>query len=459
MTDKEKMWKDTLGVIELSISKANFNTWFKNTTITTINDNHVIIGVPNGFAKEWLENKYQPCILTSLKTIIPNITSISCVIYSPKNTNSPDQSKINQNSITTNNNLINNNHSPNYTQGNIPLDKHYTFDNFIVGENNELAKAACHAVCENLGKAYNPLFIYGNVGLGKTHLLQSIGNYIQKNYPNKKIIYTTTEMFTSELIESIKTNKAAEFKNEFKKADLLIIDDIQFLAGKEKTQHEFFHIFNSLYQLNKQIVISSDRPPKSIGTIEERLRSRFEGGMIADVSAPDLETRVAILRTKALENDFYISDDVLKFIAQNIKNNVRELEGALTRIIAICDLQKTEPTLTRVNNILTEIIESNKKTGIQNKDVIKAVVELYEITEDELMSRGRKKEIALPRQIAMYLLRTELQLSYPGIGKYFGGRDHTTALHAYEKINKNIDTDKKLKRDVEFLREKISRVV
>lgn len=470
MSDNQETWKAALGIIELSISKANFNTWFKNTSIISIEGNHVIIGVPNGFAKEWLENKYQSYIISSLKTLLPEVDKISCVISNPnqsisENTENNISSRKVENKIGNPTqiqkiSITQNNYATGFNSNNrIRLNSKYNFDTFIVGENNELAKAACHAVCENLGKIYNPLFIYGKVGLGKTHLLQSIGNYITYNYPEKKIIYTTSEIFTGELIDSIKNNKAAEFKKEYQKADLLIIDDVQFLSGKEKTQQEFFHIFNSLYQLNKQIVISSDRPPKAIATLEERLRSRFEGGMIADVSEPDLETRMAILRTKTLEKNFYISDDVLRFIAKNIKNNVRELEGALNRIIAICDLYKKEPTIESVGNILSEIIESNKKTGVQNKDVIDIISEFYEVTKEELMGKGRKKEIALARQIAMYLCRTELNMSYPGIGKYFGGRDHTTALHAYEKINKNLNIDDKLKRDVDYLQDKLYTVV
>lgn len=470
MPDNQETWKAALGIIELSISKANFNTWFKNTSITSIENNNITIGVPNGFAKEWLENKYQSYILSALKTLIPEVVSINCVISSSSQKSEDSEKKVPSenlnNRIEKPTSKINSNNQYNtvvssYSSINnrIRLNSQYNFDTFIVGENNELAKAACHAVCENLGKIYNPLFIYGKVGLGKTHLLQSIGNYIKNNYPDKKIIYTTSEIFTGELIESIKNNKAAEFKKEYQKADLLIIDDVQFLSGKEKTQQEFFHIFNALYQLNKQIVISSDRPPKAIATLEERLRSRFEGGMIADVSEPDLETRMAILRTKTLEKNFYISDEVLRFVAKNIKNNVRELEGALNRIIAICDLYKKEPTIESVGNILSEIIESNKKTGVQNKDVIEVISEFYEVTNEDLMSKGRKKEIALARQVAMYLCRTELSMSYPGIGKYFGGRDHTTALHAYEKINKNLNTDEKLKRDVEYLQDKLYTVV
>ena len=472
------LWRSVLGNIELSTSKANFSTWFKNTTILSIENNHVVIGVPNGFAKEWLENKYQSYILQAIRKEIPAMQGMSCSVYNPqdieereKNTTKSVESlsneeqvdstqKINEKKIQTNQQRKA--YTPQGTgivesiaNNSISLNNKYTFDNFVVGEHNELAKAACHAVCENLGRIYNPLFIYGKVGLGKTHLLQSIGNYVRAKDGAKKIVYTTSERFTTELVNSIKNNRADKFKEEYQKVDLLIIDDVQFLAGKEKTQQEFFHIFNSLHNLNKQIVISSDRPPKAISTLEERLRSRFEGGMIVDVSQPDLETRIAILRTKAMEKGFYLSDDVLEFMSENIKNNIRELEGALNRVIAICDLNKKEPTQQMVEQALSAIIESSKKPCVQNKNVLETVAEFYEIDKEALIKKGRKKEVVRPRQIAMYLLRKEMNMSYPGIGKYFSGRDHTTALHAYEKVNKELKENERLKEEVEFLREKL----
>ena len=467
--NKEELWRSILGNIELSISKANFSTWFKNTKILTIENDHVVVGVPNGFAKEWLENKYQSYILQALHKEAPQINTMSCAVYSPQEdgeegnyvesrkeviedaarnisentdrapTQKPMQRVVQQPTIKTHVNLNN----------------RYTFDNFVVGDHNELAKAACHAVCEDIGRIYNPLFIYGKVGLGKTHLLQSIGNQVRENNAEKRIVYTTSEKFTTELVNAIKDNKVDRFKSEYQKVDLLIIDDVQFLAGKEKTQEEFFHIFNALYNLNKQIVISSDRPPKSISTLEERLRSRFEGGMIVDVSQPDLETRISILQAKALERGFYLSDDVLRFMSENIKNNIRELEGALNRVIAICDLRKREPTQQLVEQALSEIIESSKKKCVQNKNVIDVISEFYEVDKKELISKGRKKEVVYPRQIAMYLLRKELNMSYPGIGKYFSGRDHTTALHAYEKIKREMEENERLKEEVSFLKEKL----
>jgi len=325
----------------------------------------------------------------------------------------------------------------------------------VVGSSNELAKAACFAVSQNIGHVYNPLFIYGGVGLGKTHLIQSIGNEILKNNGETRVKYITSERFTSELIDSIKNQKITQFKEYYQKIDLLIIDDIQFISGKEKTQEEFFHIFNHLYQLNKQIVLSSDRAPKAIQILEERLRSRFEGGMIADVSRPDFETRVAILRKKALDDGLDVSNDALEFIAQNVKNNIRELEGALNRVSVSAQLTKSAITLDYVANILSELISSGKKKGISHKHILKTISDFYDITPGDLIAKNRKQEVVKPRQIAMYLMRSELQYSYPGIGEKLGGRDHTTAIHAYEKISKALKDDEKLIEELSLIKEQL----
>ncbi|MFA7208680.1 MAG: chromosomal replication initiator protein DnaA [Parcubacteria group bacterium] len=451
----EELWRAALGEIELSISKANFITWFKNTSILSNNDGRVIIGVPNGFAKEWLENKYNLYILKALRNIQPSIKEVSCAIGSEKENafrenqvdaiippkrvvfEKPPVEKSFQ--ISQENNL----------------NSKYIFENFIVGSSNELARAACYAVSQNLGRIYNPLFIYGGVGLGKTHLLQSIGNEILKKNPSKKVKYITSERFTNELIDSIRTQKINEFKEHYQKIDLLIIDDVQFLSGKEKTQEEFFHIFNYLYQLNKQIVLSSDRAPKAIPTLEERLRSRFEGGMIADVSKADFETRMAILSKKAVDEGLAISTTALDFIAQNITNNIRELEGALNRVIVSSQLTNREPTLDYVSALLSDIIASGKKKGITHKHIIDAVSSFYDIDTADLIMKNRKKEVVKPRQVAMYLMRTELQYSYPGIGEKLGGRDHTTAIHAYDKISKELESNKKLLEEVASIKEQL----
>jgi len=454
----DDLWRAALGSIELSISKANFVTWFKNTTILSLEDGHVVVGVPNGFAKEWLENKYHGYILKALRDIRPEIRGMSCLVYSPTPNGAVHYKPIDAAIATS---AHTNAPSPLPTQAGVSsmettVNTRYTFESFIVGEHNELAKAACMAVCESPGHVYNPLFIYGGVGLGKTHLLQAIGNAMRSAHPEKRIRYTSSERFTTELIDAIKSQKTDIFKSAYQKIDLLLIDDIQFLSGKEKTQQEFFHIFNALYQLNKQVVMSSDRPPKAIATLEDRLRSRFEGGMIVDIGKPDMETRLAILQLKLQEKNFPLNDDVLRFIAENVTHNVRELEGALNRVVAACELSNiSTPTIEQTQQILGELLASGKRRVVHGKHVLSVISDFYEINSEDLVSRGRKKEIVRPRQIAMYLLRTELNISYPGIGGYFGGRDHTTALHAYEKINKELAHNERLREEITILKEKI----
>ena len=468
--ESDALWKTALAHIELSISKANFVTWFKNTSILERTEHEVTIAVPNGFAKEWLENKYNHYITQALQSVDPNIRKIRCVIGSnqPNSTTTPPKLDsiqthkvggepksidFKRKKIIQQPSFQTSRETPDtgiFHQSN--LNNRYTFENFIVAENNELARAACMAVTENLGGAYNPLFIYGGVGLGKTHLLQSIGNAVLKKNPEKRIKYITSERFTNELINSIKNQKVDKFKDYYEQMDLLIIDDIQFLAGREKTQNEFFQIFNALYQINKQIVISSDRPPKAIATLEERLRSRFEGGMITDISRPSLETRLAILETKVTERGLNIDKDALFYIADNISQNVRELEGALNRVIAYSEFQKIPATLENTKKILDQLLESNKKM-VSVDDVFAHVCDHFQVSREDLVKKGRKKEVVYPRQVMMYLLRTELQYSFSAIGDVFNGRDHTTVLHAVEKIEREKNQNDKVKSDILRLKE------
>ncbi len=464
MTNDE-LWQAVLGEIELSISRANFITWFKNTSIVSSDNGVIIIGVPNGFAKEWLENKYNTYIIKALRSFNQDVKEIKCII-NISNSQDFGLNKV-KNVDAVKGPLISRNYAQNITkEGKFysqpdqigkenNLNNRYQFENFIVGENNELARAACYAVSQNLGKAYNPLFIYGGVGLGKTHLLQSIGNEIIKKDPKKRVLYITAERFAGELVDSIKNQKVSQFKDYYQNIDLLIIDDVQFLSGKEKTQHEFFHIFNALYQLNKQIVLSSDRLPKAIPTLEERLRSRFEGGMIADVGAPDLETRMAILRSKSAEKDISLEDAVIRFIAENVKNNIRELEGALNKVIACSELEGKNPSPEIARKALSEFISSGKRKGVHAQYIIEIVANFYNISIPEIIEKGRRKEVALARQVAMYLIRNELNASYPSVGEKFGGRDHTTALHAHEKISRELENDEKLKETIIAIKEKI----
>jgi len=467
----EEIWKAVLSEIELSISKAQFGTWFTGTNILSLDEQCVHIRVANGFAKEWLENKYNLIILKALNNLGYSVREIKCTVETASTQSSTPSQTISRpvsiDAVRA---------APSATQPQKPpqqqdfplseitpqavtqsnINPRYTFDNFVVGNNNELARAACLAVCQNLGNIYNPLFLYGGVGLGKTHLLQSIGNAILQSSDSRRVLYISSEKFTQELITSIKKQTVDQFKDYYSTIDLLIIDDIQFLSGREKTQNEFFHIFNSLYQQNKQIVLSSDRPPKAIATLEDRLRSRFEGGMIADIDKPDFETRIAILQEKSYEKNLSLNEDILHFIAENITQNIRELEGALNRILAIQQFRQIPHlTLQEVQNILKDSIVSGKKKAISQQDILKTVSEFYEISTQDLKQKGRKKEVATARQIAMYLMRKELNMPYTGIGRCFNGRDHTTALHAFEKIGKLIDADEKVKKDVLYLKEKI----
>lgn len=463
----EELWRAVLGQIELSLSKANFITWFKNTSILQNQDGVVTIGVPNGFAKEWLENKYNHYILKALKSFDENIREIHCSLSPGKTLTHSVNSVKNIDAIQpaqTTSGFVRKKIIEKPSFGTAPhettvfhetnLNSRYTFENFIVAENNELARAACYAVSQNLGMAYNPLFIYGGVGLGKTHLLQSIGNEVMKNSPEKRIKYITSERFTTELVDSIKNQKIDKFKEYYQQMDLLIIDDIQFLSGREKTQNEFFHIFNALYQINKQVVISSDRPPKAIPTLEDRLRSRFEGGMITDISRPTLETRIAILESKLSERGFAIDPPAIRFIAENASQNIRELEGALNRVVAYCEFHKIPPTLDTTQKILSELIENNKK-NLQADDIFKTVMEFYNVTREDLVKKGRKKEIAHPRQITMFFLRQELNMPFSAIGDLLGGRDHTTTLHAFEKINTGKEIHSRLKEELAAIKEKL----
>lgn len=443
----EQLWQATLGELELCISKANFITWFKNTNIISKNDGKLIIGVPNGFTQEWLKNKYHKEILKATQNICPEINNIEYKIGSV----SPQEMPLPQSPEEENQKPFNSRRA----DSNGFLNSDYNFESYIVGPNNELAYAACVAVSKNPGKSYNPLFIYGGVGLGKTHLLQSIANEVLKRDSSKKIKYASSEKFTNELIEAISGKNTKTFKNMYRDIDILIIDDIQFLAGKEKTQEEFFHTFNTLYENGKQIVLSSDRPPKAIAALEERLRSRFEGGMIADVGMPDYEMRFAILKTKAKEKNFEIPDESLNYIALHIQKNVRELQGALNRIIAVCELDGGYPDIKKTTSILTNIISQPIKKATTPKDIIRNVASFYGVSEADLVNKSRKQEFVKPRQVAMYLMRKEIRSSFPSIGTWLGGRDHTTAMYAFEKISESVEQDRTIEQEINLILERI----
>ena len=405
----EELWQAALNELELAVSKANFITWFQNTSIAAHQDGVVVLNVPNAFAKEWLEYKYHKFIVKALRGLSPEIRNIEYVISSElapllqkrrrEKGIAPQEEQLEFKELMVDRETN--------------LNPRYTFDSFVVGPFNELAHAAAAAVSKNLGQAYNPLFIYGGVGLGKTHLLQAVGNAVKKNSPRLKLIYTTSERFTTELVNFIQNNETHIFKDKYRSYDLLIIDDIQFISGKVKTQEELFHIFNLLYETGKQIIFSSDKPPHAIHDLEERLKSRFEGGMVADIGQPEYESRLAILKSKSFGKENYLNPEVLGFIAANVQKNIRELEGALNSVVAKSKLSG------RILNIpeVKEIIDKNTqpKRIVTANQIIKCVAEFYDINEKILFEKTRKKEVVKPRQIAMYLLREDFSGSYPFI--------------------------------------------
>jgi len=443
----EELWQAVLAQIQLNISSANFATWFKNTQITSQKNGVVFISVPNSFVKEWLEQKYNKIIIKILRNLDKEIKDVRY-----------DIGKSGLKVFKKNPSVI-------YQEGQLEfqefkidsetnLNPRYTFDTFVVGPFNELAQAAASAVVKSPGQVYNPFFVYGGVGLGKTHLLEAIGNGIVKNFPQKKVQYIPTEKFVSEVISSIRNHQIEKLKLAYQAIDTLIIDDVQFLAGKEKTQEEFFHTFNALYEKNKQIILSSDRPPKAIPALAERLRSRFEGGMIADISYPDYESRIAILKAKCLERKSELPEEIINYIAANIQRNIRELEGALNILIAYQKLNSSLPELKTVKSLLNNLISSPVRV-VNAKKIIKTVSEFYDLKEKDLTSSSRKKEIVKPRHIAMYLLREELKGSFPFIGRKLGSKDHTTAIHAYKKISKELDQNEGLLEEINLIKQRV----
>ncbi len=453
---KEELWQAILGELEISLSKANFTTWFKETFISAMEEEQMIIGVPNAFTQTWLEKKYHKTILETIQKLTDNKIKKICykvenqmpivvAVSSATENISANQPKINKNPAISETKMVNE----------FGLNPRYTFNLFVVGKNNELAHAASQAVVESPGNKYNPLFIYSGVGLGKTHLMQAIGHELLTQSRKKKILYVNCERFTNDYIQAVREGRAKEFKNLYRSVDLLLIDDIQFMAGKEGTQEEFFHTFNELHQKNKQIVVSSDRAPKAIPGLEERLTSRFEWGMIVDISRPDLETRAAILKLKCQEKNYNLEDDIIHYMASNIQSNIRELEGALNKIIAYHELNNNTPTLESIKNIISNLISQPKRGAITTRVLINAVAEFYELSVAELSEKSRSKNLSLPRQIAMYLLREELDTSYPTIGQELGNRDHTTAIHACNKIRKEIENNDRIRQEVAQIKQRL----
>jgi chromosomal replication initiator protein len=425
------IWGSVLAEIELSVSRASYATWFQKSTLESYDSHKAVILVPNIFTKQQLEVKFNKTILSLLEKHGVAVKTIVCTI-TPKDKQSPkEQVLVAKNSPTTLTPKLN-------SSTRLPLNDKYNFDNFIVGSGNELAYAACQSIANHPGEKYNPLFLYGGVGLGKTHLIQAVGNGIKANNPEANIVYVSTETFVNEFLEYIQFKKKG-FSTRYRSADVLIVDDIQFIAGKEKTQEEFFHTFNALHQANKQIIITSDKPPKAIPTLEDRLRSRFEWGMAIDIQPPDIETRQAILQNKAASHNMVLPEDVVEYLAKNIQTNIRELEGSLNQLIAYCELRDMEPDI----DIAKELIKGKQHMPkhLSPKSIIEKTAEHFDISVNEITSSKRDKSIVVPRQFAMYLLRSELHLSFPKIAVELGRKDHTTALHSVEKIQSLMSND------------------
>lgn len=447
--DLMSLWEKTLNIIKGEMSEVSFNTWIMSCSPISISSNTIKISVPNSFTQDILEKRYKDLVRNSIEVACSKAYNIEFILESEiaeadnmedKKTNKTDKLP----SVVVNDEMSS------------TLNPKYTFDSFVIGNSNRFAHAASLAVAESPAKAYNPLFIYGGVGLGKTHLMHAIGHFVLKNNPNAKVVYVSSEKFTNELINAIKDDKNEEFRNKYRNVDILLIDDIQFIAGKERTQEEFFHTFNTLHDANKQIILSSDRPPKEIHTLEDRLRSRFEWGLIADTQAPDFETRMAILKKKADVENLNVPNEVMVYIATKIKSNIRELEGALIRIVAYSSLTNRNITVDLATEALKDII-SNKQNKNVTIDIIQDVVSGYfNLRIEDLKSQRRTRNVAYPRQIAMYLSRKLTDMSLPKIGDEFGGRDHSTVIHAYEKISDNLTRDESLQHTISDITKKLT---
>jgi chromosomal replication initiator protein len=445
---QDSLWRTVLGEVELSVSRGNFVTWFKNTSLLRQNDKAVIIGVPNVFIKQQLERKYADLLKATLekngivhKELIFKIQSGAPVIELEEEpilaAETPAPVVVTQMRSPLAH-MAKNSLSHSYRQG---LNERYTFDNFIVGSGNELAFAACQSIVQIPGTKYNPLFLYGGVGIGKTHLMQAAGNTVLQKNPAAKVLYISTEQFVQEFVDAIRFKKTAEFAGFYRTVDMLIVDDVQFIAGKEKMQEEFFHTFNALHQANKQIIISSDKPPRDIPTLEERLRSRFAWGMTIDMQNPDFETRCAIVQAKAEGSGVELPNDVSQYLATNVPTNIRELEGALNQLLAFCEMRGLEPDLTITTSLMGA--SNTRPKHLSAKHIIERTARHFQITMEDIMGSKRDKDIVVPRQVAMYMLRSELHLSFPKIARELGRKDHTTAIHSVEKIEKEsrLDTD------------------
>lgn len=451
----EKLWEQVLVEIELEVSEATFNTWFTDTTILRRENGTVYVGVPNEFVRTWITEKYDKKILKLLRKFAEDVRNVSYEVANISGNSDKSQSnKTNQTSGSSNNTLplsqskqVKNAKSETEKSNN--LNPEYSFESFVVGSFNELAHAASQAVVEDPGTAYNPLFIYGKTGFGKTHLIQAIGNHIQNN-TGHQACYTTSEKFAVDYVNSVQDNNVNKFKKEYRKHDVLIMDDIQFLSQKKKTQEELFHLFNTLYDNNKQIVFSSDMHPNYLKDMEDRLKSRFNAGMIVDISPPEQESRVAILNQKAKEKGLNLSEEIIDYIANSIESNIRELEGAVNAIAIQAQVSDGDLSLQTVKDLIRDNV--NSQNTVRVEDVVETVANFYNIDADKVHEKTRKRKIVRPRQIIMFLLREDYNFAYPAIGEKIGDRDHTTVIHSYKKINEQLDTDSDLAQDIHQIR-------
>jgi len=453
--NQDQIWSQVQEELRFQLAKRTYDMWLKNTSVVSADGGTFRIGVPSKLAKDWLEDRFSGLIQETLQAVTGSEVDIDFVIAPSQHRHAhtlfdDDDDHDSENGHENSADAV--------VEAAVPpseLNARFRFSSFVVGHNSQFAHAAAKAVAEAPGDSYNPLFLYGGVGLGKTHLMHAIGHEVHDRFPRKRVVYLTSEQFTNEVISSIATARMGEFRHKYRTVDVLLIDDVQFLAGKDRTKEEFFHTFNALHEINKQIVISSDRPPKEIPTLEDRLRSRFEWGLIADIQPPDFETRLAILHSKLGNNGSLIPEEVLSFIAHKVQRNIRELEGALTRVQAFAAVHQRQVDEEEAARLLSDIIPAGTRKPINVERIQTLVADYYNVTLDDMKGKRRDKHIVFPRQVAMYLVREETPSSLPAIGKAFGGRDHTTALHSIEKIANELKEDERLRYEVQSIREKL----
>jgi len=453
--NQDQIWSQVQEELRFQLAKRTYDMWLKNTSVVSADGATFRIGVPSKLAKDWLEDRFSGLIQETLQAVTGSEVDIDFVIAPSRHR--PAHTLFDDDDDHPSENGRENTAEPVVGAAVLPseLNARFRFSSFVVGHNSQFAHAAAKAVAEAPGDSYNPLFLYGGVGLGKTHLMHAIGHEVHDRFPRKRVVYLTSEQFTNEVISSIATARMGEFRHKYRTVDVLLIDDVQFLAGKDRTKEEFFHTFNALHEINKQIVISSDRPPKEIPTLEDRLRSRFEWGLIADIQPPDFETRLAILHSKLGEGGSLIPEEVLSFIAHKVQRNIRELEGALTRVQAFAAVHQRQVDEEEAARLLSDIIPAGTRKPINVERIQVLVADYYNVTLDDMKGKRRDKHIVFPRQVAMYLVREETPSSLPAIGKAFGGRDHTTALHSIEKIANELKEDERLRYEVQSIREKL----